>query len=214
MTKLLHSPVTVGIGGGTGSGKTTFVNAISERVGNQRISCVPLDAYYRDLGHLPKLKRDAVNFDHPDSLEFDLVVDHLLELKAGRSVEIPLYDFGQHARMPDTLRIEPRPVIIVEGILIYVESSMRDLLDIKIYVDTDPDIRFIRRLQRDVRERGRTMESVFEQYLETVRPGHIEFVEPTKRFADMTVLEGGYNDVAIEMMVSYIEALIGNGQLS
>ena len=204
-------PVTIGIAGGTGSGKTTVAKAIIASLGMERTSYLAQDAYYHDLRHLPALKRSLVNFDHPDALEMVLMTEHLRQLKSGSKVTIPVYDFECHERKGQTLTIESKPVIIVEGILIYIEQSMRDLLDVKIYVDTDSDIRFIRRLRRDVSERGRTVESVAEQYMETVRPGHIEFVEPTKRFADVIIQEGSDNEVAINMLVSHIETMIRNG---
>lgn len=210
MSTEFPSPLVIGIAGGTGSGKTTVANAILSRVGVERIAYLPHDAYYRDITHLPVAQRSMVNFDHPDTLDTELMIEHLKQLKAGKPVDIPVYDFTRHARTDKTQRIEPHPVVIVEGILILTEPALRALLDVKIYVDTDPDIRFIRRLQRDIAERGRTMESVIQQYLSTVRPGHLEFVEPTKRFADVIILEGGFNEVAIEMLVARIEALLGS----
>ncbi len=205
---LPHPPVIIGLAGGTGSGKTTVANAILKKVGAERISVVPHDAYYRNLTQLPRAQRDIVNFDHPDSLDTDLLIQHLRQLKAGQPIELPVYDFTIHSRTADTRRIEPRPVIIVEGILIFAELPLRELFDVKIYVDTDADLRFIRRLQRDVAERGRTPDSVVHQYLSTVRPMHLEFVEPSKRYADVIIPEGGLNEVAIEMMAARIEALL------
>ncbi len=205
---LPHPPVIIGLAGGTGSGKTTVANAILKKVGAERISVVPHDAYYRNLTQLPRAQRDIVNFDHPDSLDTDLLIQHIRQLKAGQPIELPVYDFTIHSRTADTRRIEPRPVIIVEGILIFAELPLRELFDVKIYVDTDADLRFIRRLQRDVAERGRTPDSVVHQYLSTVRPMHLEFVEPSKRYADVIIPEGGLNEVAIEMMAARIEALL------
>ncbi|MEK9165129.1 MAG: uridine kinase [Chloroflexota bacterium] len=205
---LPHPPVIIGLAGGTGSGKTTVANAILKKDGAERISVVPHDAYYRNLTQLPRAQRDIVNFDHPDSLDTDLLIQHIRQLKAGQPVELPVYDFTIHSRTADTRRIEPRPVIIVEGILIFAELLLRELFDVKIYVDTDADLRFIRRLQRDVAERGRTPNSVVHQYLSTVRPMHLEFVEPSKRYADVIIPEGGLNEVAIEMVTARIEALL------
>jgi len=205
---LPHAPVIIGLAGGTGSGKTTVANAILKKVGAERISVVPHDAYYRNLTQLPRAQRDIVNFDHPDSLDTDLLIQHIRRLKSGQPIELPVYDFTIHARTADTRRIEPRPVIIVEGILIFAELPLRELFDVKIYVDTDADLRFIRRLQRDVAERGRTPDSVVHQCLSTVRPMHLEFVEPSKRYADVIIPEGGLNEVAIEMVAARIEALL------
>ncbi|MEK7277161.1 MAG: uridine kinase [Chloroflexota bacterium] len=205
---LSHPPVIIGLAGGTGSGKTTVANAILKKVGAERISVVPHDAYYRNLTQLPRAQRDIVNFDHPDSLDTDLLIQHIRQLKSGQPIDLPVYDFTIHSRTADTRRIEPRPVIIVEGILIFAELPLRELFDVKIYVDTDADLRFIRRLQRDVAERGRTPDSVVHQYLSTVRPMHLEFVEPSKRYADVIIPEGGLNEVAIEMVAARIEALL------
>lgn len=205
---LPHPPVIIGLAGGTGSGKTTVANAILKKVGAERISVVPHDAYYRNLTQLPRAQRDALNFDHPDSLDTDLLIQHIRQLKSGQPIELPVYDFTIHSRTAQTRRIEPRPVIIVEGILIFAELLLRELFDVKIYVDTDADLRFIRRLQRDVAERGRTPDSVVHQYLSTVRPMHLEFVEPSKRYADVIIPEGGLNEVAIEMLAARIEDLL------
>ena len=201
-------PIVIGVAGGTGSGKTTVANRILQRVGAEHIACIPHDAYYRDHSHLPLRLRTQVNYDHPDSLETELLVEHLKILRAGRAVEIPIYDFTTHTRTPQTRRVEPAPVILVEGILVFVEPALRDLFDVKLYVDTDADVRFIRRLQRDVEERGRSVESVCEQYLSTVRPMHLEFVEPSKRYADVIIPEGGFNEVAIEMVAARIRGLL------
>ncbi len=205
---LPHPPVVIGIAGGTGSGKTTVSNAILSQVGEEHIAVIPHDAYYRDRVSLPMALRDSLNFDHPDSLDTDLMIRHLDQLKAGQHIQLPVYDFTIHARSDKTLRIDPQPVILVEGILIFVEPALRAMFDMKIFVDTDADIRFIRRLQRDVAERGRTPQSVIQQYLSTVRPMHLEFVEPSKRYADVIIPEGGLNAVAIEMVVARIEALL------
>jgi uridine kinase len=202
------SPLVIGIAGGTGSGKTTVASAVLKRVGRNRIAFLSHDAYYRELGHLSLDERRKVNFDHPDSLETDLLVKHICQLKEWKAVEMPVYDFTSHSRTDRTVHIEPHPVILVEGILIFYEPALRPLFDVKIYVDTDADLRFIRRLQRDIVERGRTTELVVQQYLNTVRPMHMEFVEPSKRYADVIIPEGGLNTVALDMVIARIEALL------
>ena len=202
------TPFLIGIAGGTGSGKTSVANAIVTRVGEERIAILSHDAYYRDFVDLPKDILDRQNFDHPDSLESELLVRHLKALKQGMVVETPIYDFKVHRRAAQTRRVEPRKVILVDGILIYAEPELRKLFDVKIYVDTDADIRLIRRLKRDIAERGRTVESVVKQYESTVRPMHMEFVEPSKRYADVIIPEGGLNTVAMDMVVARIEALL------
>ena len=199
-------PVVVGVAGGTGSGKTTVAAEILRRAGTDHISLIQHDAYYKDLSDLPVAQRAMQNFDHPDALDDDLLIAHLQELKAGRPVEVPIYDFTTHA---STLRVEPHRVILLEGILIFSDPALRQLMDVRIYVDTDADIRFIRRLQRDIAERGRTMESVIHQYLATVRPMHQEYVEPSKRHANIIIPEGGFNEVAVEMIAARIRALLG-----
>ena len=202
------SPLVIGIAGGTGSGKTTVTNVILNRVGKQRIAYLPHDAYYRDLHDLPYEQRTAINFDHPNSLESELMTAHILRLKQWEAVDIPVYDFSIHTRTEKTIRVEPRPVILVEGILIFAEPELRKLFDVKIFVDTDPDIRFIRRLERDITERGRTTDMVVNQYMATVRPMHLEFVEPSKRYAHVIIPEGGLNEVAMDMIIARIEALL------
>lgn len=201
-------PVVVGVAGGTGSGKTTVARAILEQAGTGQISLIQHDAYYRDLGDLPLAQRVIRNFDHPDALDNDLLIAHLRELKAGRAIEMPIYDFTTHTRTGQTQRVEAHRVILVEGILIFADEILSQLMDVKIYVDTHADIRFIRRLQRDIAERGRTMESVIHQYLATVRPMHEQFVEPSKRFADIIIPEGGFNEVAIDLIAARIKALL------
>ncbi len=204
------SPIVIGIAGGTGSGKTTVANVILKRVGNHRIAYLPHDAYYRELKDLPPNQRAAVNFDHPDSLESELMLEDIIRLKQWESVYLPVYDFSTHSRTQKTIQVDPQPVIIVEGILIFAEPKLRDVFDVKLFVDTDSDLRFIRRLQRDIAERGRTMEKVIQQYLTTVRPMHLEFVEPSKRYADVIIPEGGLNEVAMEMVIARIESLLNN----
>jgi len=202
------TPLTIGIAGGTGSGKTTVANAILQRVGVEHIAVIPHDAYYKDLAGLSPNLRAQVNFDHPDSLDTTLLIHHLRQIRSGFPIDLPVYDFKTHTRTTQTLHIDPKPVIMVEGILIFIEPVLRELLDIKIFVDTDADIRFIRRLQRDIADRGRTSESVIRQYLETVRPMHLEFVEPSKRYADVIIPEGGMNQVALDMLTARIQALL------
>lgn len=201
-------PLVIGIAGGSGSGKTTVAQEILNRVGPDRIAYLPHDAYYKDLSGLPPAQRAEVNFDHPHSLESDLLARHVELLKGGEAVELPVYDFSTHSRTEKTIRILPRRVIIVEGILIFAEPELRRLFDLKIFVDTDADLRLIRRLQRDIKERGRTTESVIQQYLKTVRPMHLEFVEPSKKYADVIIPEGGYNTAALDMVVARIESLL------
>lgn len=200
--------VIIGVAGGTGSGKTTVAMQILERVGTEHVAYIPHDAYYRDLNNLSPAQRKQVNFDHPDSLESELLIEQLRELRAGDSVEIPVYDFTTHTRTDETVTIGPAPVVLVEGILVFAEPELRDLFDVKLYVDTDADVRLIRRLRRDVHERGRTFESVIAQYMKTVRPMHLEFVEPSKRYADVIIPEGGFNEEAIEMVAARIRGLL------
>jgi uridine kinase len=206
------TPLVIAIAGGSGSGKTTVANAILKEVGADRIAYLPHDAYYRDLSSLPINQRVAVNFDHPDSLESELMIEHIRQLKNWQPVQMPVYDFTRHTRTAETIPVEPHRVIVVEGILIFAEHQLREMFDVKIFVDTDPDIRFIRRLQRDLSERGRTTEMVVHQYLSTVRPMHLEFVESSKRYADVIIPEGGMNTVALDMVISRVEALLRAGE--
>ena len=201
-------PFVIGVAGGTGSGKTTVVRAISRHVGEDRLAVLPHDSYYRDYVDLPKDVLDGKNFDHPDSLETDLLIRHVRALKAGAAVETPIYDFKVHRRSPETRRIEPKKVIVVDGILLFAEPELRPLFDVRIFVDTDADIRLIRRIRRDVAERGRTVESVVQQYETTVRPMHLEFVEPSKRWADLIIPEGGENAAALEFLFARLEKLL------
>ena len=198
----------IGIAGGTGSGKTTVANVILDRVGKEHIAYLPHDAYYRELIDLPPDQKATVNFDHPDSLETELMINHIKELKNGKSIRLPIYNFSTNSRTGKTIRIDPQRIIIIEGILIFVEPELRKLLDVKLFVDTNADIRFIRRLQRDINERGRTMEMVIHQYLTTVRPMHLDFVEPSKRYANVIIPEGGLNSVAMDMVIARVEALL------
>jgi uridine kinase len=203
----MRSPVVVGIAGGTGSGKTTVARAIYDHVGRDRIEWISHDSYYRNFEGLSIEERHHINFDHPDSLETELLARHLDVLGKGSSVEVPIYDFTSHTRKSETVRVEPRRVIIVEGILVLYERELRNRIDIKLYVDTPADIRFVRRLMRDISERGRSVESVIEQYITTVRPMHEEFVEPSKRYADLIIPEGGENRVAIDAIIARVEGL-------
>ncbi len=198
----------VGVAGGSGSGKTTVVQEIVRGLGRGQVTIIHHDSYYRDAGDLPFEQRARINYDHPDSLETPLLVEHLRRLMRGEAVEVPVYDFAQHARRPETETAEPRKVIIVDGLLVLWARELRELMDIKIFVDTDADIRFIRRLQRDMKERGRSAESVVQQYTTTVRPMHLEFVEPSKRYADVIVPEGGFNRVAVDMLLTKVRSIL------
>lgn len=200
-------PLCIGIAGGTGSGKTTVAAKLAAAFPPGRCAVIDHDAYYRDQSHLPLQARAETNYDHPASLESSLLAEHLMALRGGRSVEVPLYDFVSHTRRPETRRVEPAPLIIVEGILVFVEVGVRELLDIKIFVDTDADIRLMRRIRRDLEQRGRSFSSVRDQYYATVRPMHLEFVEPSKRWADLIVPEGGDNRVALDVLLGGLARL-------
>jgi len=204
---LSHAPVIIGVAGGSGSGKTTVVRKIVEALGDAQVSVLEHDRYYRDHPELRLEERAALNYDHPASLETDLMVRHVEALRDGGTVDVPVYDFARHARVSATSPVPARTAIIVEGILIFSDAALRALMDVKVFVDADDDTRFIRRLQRDVAERGRTVDSVIEQYMGTVKPMHLEFVEPTKRYADVIVPQGGHNSVAIGMLLSLIRSL-------
>jgi uridine kinase len=197
----------IGVAGGSGSGKTTVVRRIIDSIGLDHVVVLDHDRYYRDRNDLRLEERAGLNYDHPDALETDLLVRHVHELKAGRAVQVPTYDFTRHARLASTDTVHPRRAIIVEGILIFTDPALRALMDIKVFVDTDADTRFIRRLQRDVAERGRTMESVIEQYQSTVKPMHFDFVEPSKRFADLILPQGGHNAVAVDLLLRLIRSV-------
>jgi uridine kinase len=201
----------IGIAGGSGSGKTTVTNAIIEAAGAANVTLLQEDSYYRDFGDLSAEQRRAINWDHPDALEEELLIAHVRALRAGQPVAAPRYDFLNYRRLPDALPLPPRPVVIVEGILVLAEPALRQLMDIKVFVDADADVRFIRRLTRDIFARGRSVESVIEQYLATVRPMHLEFVEPSKRYADVIIPEGGHNRVAIEMVVARVQSVLNEG---
>ncbi|MCR4426317.1 MAG: uridine kinase [Firmicutes bacterium] len=197
-----------GIAGGSGSGKTTVVRAVSEAFGNA-VSILEQDAYYKDQSHLTLEERLAVNYDHPFAFDTDLYLSHIRQLKAGVPVDKPVYSFESYTRTGRTERVDPAGVVILEGILILDDERLRELMNIKVYVDTDPDVRFIRRLTRDVAERGRTLKSVVEQYLNVVRPMHLQFVEPTKRYADIIIPEGGFNRVAIDLLIARLKSAVG-----
>ena len=201
-------PVVIGIAGGSGSGKTTVLQRIIRQFGADPIAVLDHDAYYRDLSHLSPEERTQFNFDHPDALETDLMREHLDRLVEGEAIEKPVYDFTTHTRRDDTETVEPRPVIIIEGILVLAESMLEERMDIKIYVDTADDIRLMRRIRRDIQERGRSIEGILRQYERTVRPMHLEFVEPSKRAADIIIPRGGHNRVAIQMVMSRIQDLL------
>lgn len=201
--------VALGVAGGTGSGKTTVARAILDAVGRERIAYLEQDSYYRDVEWESEEQLRRHNFDHPSALDNELLVEHLGRLKDGRDVEVPIYDFVRHRRRPETRRTEARPVILLEGILLFAEPELRRLLDFKVYVDTDADVRLIRRLRRDIRDRGRSMDDVLRQYRQTVRPMHLEFVEPSKRWADVIIPEGGENRVALDMVVARVEKILG-----
>lgn len=201
-------PIVIGVAGGTGSGKTTVVRKIIDSLGEDAVSFLQHDFYYGDHSELSLEDRGALNYDHPDALETSLLVEHLAALRAGITVQVPRYDFALHARRKETRAVESRRAVIIEGILVLVDPALRDLMDIKVFVDTDADVRFIRRLQRDLAERGRTLEAVVDQYQKTVRPMHLKFVEPSKRYADLIIPEGGSNEVAVDMLLTKIRSIV------
>ena len=207
MSDARTAPIIIGIAGGSGSGKTTVVRRLMASLGDDKVSVLEHDRYYRDRSDLRLEERAALNYDHPDSLETDLLVQHVRALRAGEPIQAPQYDFARHNRLDTVDIVSPRAAIIVEGILIFADAPLRALMDVKVFVDADDDTRFIRRLQRDITERGRTVQSVIDQYLGTVKPMHLEFVEPSKRYADIIVPLGGYNTVAVDMLLSMIRGL-------
>ena len=204
----MEKPILIGITGGTGSGKSTIADALYSNFSKDRITMIQQDMYYKDQSHLSMEERVKTNYDHPMAFDNDLLVEHLQKLIKGEAIEKPRYDFTIHNRAKDTTTVEPREIIIVEGILILEDERIRDLLDIKVYVDTDADIRILRRLVRDIDERGRPVESVIDQYLKMVRPMHMEFTEPTKRYADIIIPEGGHNYVAIDILMAKIRDIL------
>ena len=203
----MASTFVIGVAGGSGSGKTTVVRRIVDSLGSEQVTLLDHDRYYRDRNDLRLEERAALNYDHPDALETDLLVAHVRALKAGRAVDVPQYDFTRHARLSEIETFQPRRALIVEGILVFTDAALRDLMDIKVFVDTDSDTRFIRRLQRDVAQRGRTMESVIDQYQHTVKPMHLEFVEPSKRYADVIIPLGGHNTVAVDLLLTMLRSV-------
>ncbi|SDZ05112.1 uridine kinase [Tindallia californiensis] len=204
----MKKPILIGVTGGTGSGKSTVARQIFKQLPNQNIATIPQDAYYKNQDHLPMEERIQTNYDHPMSFETDLLVKHLKSLLSGESIQMPQYDFERHTRKSETLLVETRDIIILEGILLFNEPKLRELMNIKIFVDTDADIRVIRRIKRDIRDRGRTLESVIDQYMNTVRPAHLQFVEPNKKYADIIIPEGGKNMVAIDIIVTKIKSIL------
>ncbi len=204
----MANPFTIGIAGGSGSGKSTVVRRVAEAVGDY-VAVLEMDAYYKDQSNMPFEERVKVNYDHPFAFDMDLFISHIKDLKQGKSIDKPFYSFSEHTRTSRTSRVNPAGVIIVDGILVLEDERVRALMDMKVYVDTDADVRFIRRLVRDTRDRGRTMESVIRQYLDTVRPMNNQFVEPTKKYADVIVPEGGFNTVAIDMLIASIRTRMG-----
>jgi len=195
----------IGISGGSGSGKTTIVRQIAQIVPD--FVCIAQDSYYKSAEYMDNQNITAFNFDHPSAFDTDLMVEHLRALKRGETIHVPVYDFVHHRRSEETVEVAPRSLVLFEGIMVFVDPRVRDLLDLKLYVDTPDDIRFIRRLQRDIKERGRTVESVIRQYLEVVRPGHLEFIEPTKAYADLIIPEGGSNEKALQVLASFMQAI-------
>ncbi|MBP1640792.1 MAG: uridine kinase [Bacteroidetes bacterium] len=199
----------IGIAGGTGSGKTTVVRKIIDRLPADEVVILPQDSYYKDSSHIPLEERLEINFDHPNSIEFDLLIQHVKELKKGNSIEQPIYSYLTCTRDQKTITISPRDVVIIEGILVLTHPELRDLMDLKVFVDTDPDDRLIRVINRDIIERGRSAANVMERYQTTVKPMHLQFIEPTKRFADLIVPQGGNNEIAIDILTMYIEQNLG-----
>ncbi|MFC1887584.1 uridine kinase [Candidatus Cloacimonadota bacterium] len=203
----MPTPVIIGIAGGTGSGKSTIADAIQKQI-KSNITILTQDSYYKSYPYLSMEEREKLNYDHPETFDIELMISHLEALKKRVPVEMPVYDFSTHLRTADTIQLKPSKIVIVEGILIYENKRLREMMDIKIFVDTDPDIRILRRINRDMVERGRTLDSVIDQYKSTVRPMHIEFVEPSKKYADVIIPEGGYNKIGIEMIVAQIKNIL------
>jgi uridine kinase len=201
-------PIVIGIGGGTGSGKTTVAKEVRKHFPEESVVIVHHDSYYVDRSDLPPVRRENINYDHPDSFDNELLKAHLTELRSGRPIEKPIYDFETHTRRQETITVRPARIILLEGILVLAEDDLRELMDIKLYVDTDADERFIRRLRRDITDRGRTVDQVIEQYLQTVRPMHLQFVETSKRYADVIIPEGGLNLVAVDLIVTKVRDIL------
>ncbi|MBP1926152.1 uridine kinase [Sedimentibacter acidaminivorans] len=208
----MKKPIFIGISGGSGSGKTTIVNRIYSEVPEKSICIIEHDAYYKDQSELTYEQRCKTNYDHPFAFDTDLFVEHIKKLKDGETIDKPIYDYEIHNRKKENVMVEPKEIIIVEGLLVFYEERIRDLLDIKIFVDTDADIRIMRRIMRDMKERGRTLDSIISQYVDTVRPAHEQFIEPSKKYADIIVTEGGNNLVAVDLMVTKIKSLLYKNQ--
>lgn len=198
----------IGIAGGTGSGKTTVAEIIQQSLGESKTSIISMDSYYKDFPELTFDEKKKLNYDHPSVFDIELLKEHLIKLKEGKPIEVPVYSFEEYSRTGKFVIVEPKPIIIVEGILLFYYEEIKELFSIKIFVDTDPDVRIIRRIQRDVLERGRTLDSVINQYLTTVRPMHIQFVEPTKQFADIIIPRGGKNEIAMDIIIAKIKTLL------
>ena len=205
---MMSKPLLIGIAGGTGSGKSTVAKEIFQSLPGENIAVIEQDSYYKDQSHLTLEERVKTNYDHPDAFDTELLIEHLKMLLSGKPIDKPIYDFEVHNRKKETIRVEPKDIIILEGILILAEPEIRNLLDIKIFVDTDADVRIIRRIARDIKERGRTIDSVIDQYMGVVRPMHLQFVEPTKRYADIIIPEGGYNKVAIDILIAKVKHIL------
>jgi len=203
-----HKPILIGITGGTGSGKSTVAQAIYDSLSEKNIAIIAQDAYYKDQSHLTFEERTTTNYDHPLAFDMDLLIEHLTKLSNMQCIEKPAYDFENHNRKKETTTFYPKDIIILEGILLLDEPKLRDMLDIKIFVDTDSDVRIIRRILRDIKDRGRSLESVIDQYLSTVRPAHLQFVEPNKKYADIIIPEGGFNQVAIDIMIAKVKSIV------
>lgn len=207
---MLQKPIIIGVAGGSGSGKTTVVRKLYEHFADS-VAVVEQDAYYKDQSHLTFEERLKTNYDHPHAFDNDLLIEHLHKLLSFESIDKPVYDYTVHTRSKETIRVEPKNVIIIDGILILEDERLRELMDVKVYVDTDADVRILRRLERDIKKRGRTLESVIHQYLTFVRPMHLQFVEPSKRYADLIIPEGGHNHVAVKLLIDHIDTIIRNG---
>lgn len=208
----MSRPIIIGIAGGTGSGKSTVAQEIYSSLPEESISVIEQDNYYKDQSHLSFEERTKTNYDHPDAFDTSLLLEHLKRLSMGEAIDKPIYDFANHTRKKETVRVEPKDIVVLEGIMILVEPEIRNMLDIKIFVDTDADVRIIRRIKRDIKERGRTLDSVIDQYINVVRPMHLQFVEPTKRYADIIIPEGGYNKVAIDIMIAKVNEIVRRKQ--
>ncbi len=204
----MKSPILIGIAGGTGSGKSTETREIYKSITDKNVAIIEQDSYYKDQSNISFEERVKTNYDHPFAFDNELLVSHLRDLLDGKSIQKPIYDFENHNRKKETVLVEPRDIIVLEGILILYDEDLRNLMDIKLFVDTDADVRVIRRILRDIKDRGRTLDSVVKQYMTTVRPAHMQFVEPTKRYADIIIPEGGYNKVAIDIIVTKVNDIV------